>query len=228
MMKADCANCKTHACYTKGVNCTGIDRETILESYNEEERRIMKAAAYVEGTFYSNITRLQETAEFAKAMGYKKLGMAFCIGLNAEARYIARYYEQQGFEFYSVCCKNCSFNKKELDLKQVKPELTHEAMCNPKFQARILAEKGTELFIPSSTPAAPGLSPLWWSRTDCWHIILSEPSIPATGSGSWGSWRKGKCNSSLSGSYLIMPVWIRIPRMSGLPISEINFPSCNS
>ena len=147
MMKADCANCKTHACYTKGVNCTGIDRETILESYNEEERRIMKAAAYVEGTFYSNITRLQETAEFAKAMGYKKLGMAFCIGLNAEARYIARYYEQQGFEFYSVCCKNCSFNKKELDLKQVKPELTHEAMCNPKFQAKILAEKGTELFI---------------------------------------------------------------------------------
>lgn len=23
-MKADCANCKTHACYTKGVNCTGM------------------------------------------------------------------------------------------------------------------------------------------------------------------------------------------------------------
>ena len=91
-MKADCANCKTHACYTKGVNCTGIDRETILDAYDEEERRIMKAAAYVEGTFYSNITRLQETAEFAKALGYKKLGMAFCIGLNAEARYIARYY----------------------------------------------------------------------------------------------------------------------------------------
>ena len=30
-MKADCANCKIHACYTKGTNCTGIDRETILE-----------------------------------------------------------------------------------------------------------------------------------------------------------------------------------------------------
>lgn len=146
-MKADCANCKTHACYTKGVNCTGLDRETILAAYNEDDRKIMQAAAYVEGTFYSNITRLQETAEFAKAMGYKKLGMAFCIGLNAEAKYIARYYKQQGFEFYSVCCKTCSFNKKELGLKQVKPELEHEAMCNPKIQAKILAGKGTELFI---------------------------------------------------------------------------------
>ena len=146
-MKCDCANCRTHACYTKGVNCTGTAAEEVLAAYTEEERRLMEAAAYVEGTFYSNITRLQETAEFARAMGYKKLGMAFCIGLNAEARYIARYYTQQGFTFYSVCCKNCSVAKKELGLKQVKPELAHEAMCNPKMQARFLAGQGTELFI---------------------------------------------------------------------------------
>ena len=76
-MKADCANCRTHACYTKGVNCTGVDEADILAAYSEEERRIMKAAAYVEGTFYSNITRLEETAEFAKAMGYQRLGLAF-------------------------------------------------------------------------------------------------------------------------------------------------------
>ncbi|WP_295715719.1 DUF1847 domain-containing protein [uncultured Mitsuokella sp.] len=146
-MKCDCANCPTHVCYTKGVNCTGVDKDTALAEYTEEECRIMKAAAYVEGTFYSNITRLQETAEFAKAMGYKKLGMAFCIGLNEEARYIARFYEKQGFTFYSVCCKNGSVAKKELRLKQVKPELPHEAMCNPKMQAKFLAEKGTELYI---------------------------------------------------------------------------------
>lgn len=146
-MKCDCANCTTHACYTKGVNCTGVDPLEVLDAYTDQEKEIMQAAAYVEGTFYSSITRLQETAEFARAMGYKKLGMAFCIGLNAEARYIARFYKQEGFEFYSVCCKNCSIAKKELGLRQVKPELDHEAMCNPKMQARFLAEQGTELYI---------------------------------------------------------------------------------
>lgn len=146
-MKCDCANCSTHACYTKGVNCTGLDREEAKAAYTEDELAIMRAAAYVEGTFYSNITRLQEIGEFAKAMGYKKLGMAFCIGLNDEAHYIARYYQKQGFTFYSVCCKNCSISKKDLGLKQVRPELDHEAMCNPKMQARFLAENGTELFI---------------------------------------------------------------------------------
>lgn len=114
-MKCDCANCPTHACYTRGVNCTGVPLEAVKEAYTEEELKLMQAAAYVEGTFYSNICRLQETAEFAKSMGYKKLGMSFCIGLNAEARYIAKYFKQQGFEFYSVCCKNCSFPKKSWD-----------------------------------------------------------------------------------------------------------------
>ena len=146
-MKCDCADCPTHACYTKGVNCTGRDETEVLASYTEEEKKIMQAAAYVEGTFYSNITRLQEIAQFAKAMGYKKLGMAFCIGLNAEAHYIAKFYRQAGFEFYSVCCKSCSIAKKDLGLKQVKPELEHEAMCNPKMQSVFLAEKGTELYI---------------------------------------------------------------------------------
>ena len=146
-MKCDCADCPTHACYTKGVNCTGRDEAEVLADYTGEEKKIMQAAAYVEGTFYSNITRLQEIAEFAKAMGYKKLGMAFCIGLNAEAHYIAKFYRQAGFEFYSVCCKSCSIAKKDLGLKQVKPELEHEAMCNPKMQAVFLAEEGTELYI---------------------------------------------------------------------------------
>lgn len=146
-MNANCADCKSHACYTKGINCTGIAAEEAAATYTEEEKAIMRAAAYVEATFYSNITRLEETAEFAKKMGYKKLGMAFCIGLKAEAHYIAKFYRQQGFDFFSVCCKICSIAKKELGLKQVKPDIAHEAMCNPKMQARFLAEQGTELFI---------------------------------------------------------------------------------
>ena len=146
-MKANCADCPSHACYTRQVNCTGMERKAVTSSYTEEERAIMDAAAYVEGTFYSNITRLEEIAEFARKMGYEKLGMAFCIGLNQEARYIAKFYRQQGFEFYSVCCKVCSTPKKELGLLQVNQKLEHEAMCNPKQQARFLAENGVELYI---------------------------------------------------------------------------------
>ena len=49
-MKANCADCKSHACYTKGVNCTGVDRAEAIAAYTEDERKLMEAAAYVEGT----------------------------------------------------------------------------------------------------------------------------------------------------------------------------------
>lgn len=68
-MRAKCAACPTHVCYTKGVNCTGVPADEVRRAYTEEELQMMDAAAYVEGTFYSNITRLQEIAEFAKRWG---------------------------------------------------------------------------------------------------------------------------------------------------------------
>ena len=40
-MKCDCANCPTHACYTKGVNCTGVPLEAVKEAYTEEELKLM-------------------------------------------------------------------------------------------------------------------------------------------------------------------------------------------
>ena len=87
----DCADCKNHICAAKGISCTKVDEEQIINSYSEEEHKIMQAAAFVEATYYSQLTRLEETAEFARQMGYKKLGLACCIGLNKEAHLIKKF-----------------------------------------------------------------------------------------------------------------------------------------
>ena len=42
------------------------------------------------------------------------------------------------------CCKVCSVDKDLLELEKIKPG-QREAMCNPKVQARLLNEGGTEL-----------------------------------------------------------------------------------
>lgn len=145
-MKADCAFCPKKVCFSKGINCTEVTKEEVIQSYTEEEKKLMFASADIEKDYESDITRLQETAEFAKRLGYKKIGMAFCIGLASEAEMIAQYFTNQGFEFCSVCCKTCSVNKKELNLKQT-TNFEHEAMCNPKMQARFLNEKNVDLYI---------------------------------------------------------------------------------
>lgn len=145
-MIGDCANCKTHICAAKGISCKKIDKEEVLDLYTDEERKIMQAAAFVEGTYYSELTRLQETVEFAKQMGYKKLGLAFCIGLNKEAYLINKFLSRE-FEVVSVCCKNCAIAKNELGLKKVDPNKEHESMCNPKYQAKFLNDAKCDLFI---------------------------------------------------------------------------------
>ena len=145
-MIGNCADCKNHICAAKGISCTKVDEKQIINSYSEEEHKIMQAAAFVEATYYSQLTRLEETAEFARQMGYKKLGLAFCIGLNKEAHLIKKFLAKD-FEVVSICCKNCAIAKDKLQLKKINPQSKTESMCNPKQQAQFLNDVGCDLFI---------------------------------------------------------------------------------
>ncbi|HPX60503.1 MAG TPA: DUF1847 domain-containing protein [Deltaproteobacteria bacterium] len=138
-----CANCKHNKCYTSGQNCTRLTVDQVVEQYQGLDGRIMQAAGRVEARNYMQMTRLEESVEFARQMDVKTVGLAFCIGFTQEAWLISAYFEKF-FKVHSVCCKVCSVGKEELGLEQIKPG-THEAMCNPKIQAAILADNGTEL-----------------------------------------------------------------------------------
>ena len=50
-------------------------------------------------------TRIIEICEFAKKMGYKRLGLVFCIGLANEASVVDDIFRIHGFEVVSVICK---------------------------------------------------------------------------------------------------------------------------
>lgn len=140
-----CAKCTHRKCYLEGQNCTKINLEDVKEAYVDERLAIMKAAACTEGRFYNNLTRLEETVEFCKIMGYKKIGMAFCIGLNQEAILIEEYFSKF-FEVNSVCCKVCGIDKDNLGLEQIKADV-RETMCNPVMQAKILKDKDVEFCV---------------------------------------------------------------------------------
>lgn len=138
-----CAQCKHNKCYLEGQNCTRITAADVKALYVEQDLDMMKAAACTEGRNYMEMCRLEESMFFAKELGVKKIGLAFCIGLAQEAKLIEAYF-QQAFEIHSVCCKVCGTCKDTLDLEQIHSE-ARETMCNPKVQAKVLAEVGTEL-----------------------------------------------------------------------------------
>jgi len=94
-------------------------------------------------------SRLEEIMEFADRMGYKRLGVAFCSGVQFEASILVPILENRGFEVISVCCKCGSVRKEELgldDWEKVRPG-GFESMCHPIAQAEILNSYHTDLNI---------------------------------------------------------------------------------
>ena len=114
-----------------------------------EVRRISRKAAIVESEGYCKWTRVEEVVQFAKRMGYKKIGIANCISFVDHAYVLSGILESHGFEVVSVACKNGSIPKEDIgltDAQKVKPG-KFEALCNPVAQAEMLNEHGCEFNV---------------------------------------------------------------------------------
>lgn len=88
-------------------------------------------------------SRVKELILLAEEMGWKKLGITFCIGLSEEAEKLQSILKSKGFEVHSVVCKVGSVKKSELAL----PQKDGESACNPILQAMTLNGIGTDLNV---------------------------------------------------------------------------------
>ncbi|PLX78108.1 MAG: hypothetical protein C0616_15535 [Desulfuromonas sp.] len=121
------------------------------------DARLAKVAAQVEGLCYQPIpgsdavnarwTRVEDTIALCQLMGFKKIGIATCIGLLDETKRLSEILVAQGMAPYSACCKTGSIDKLDLGLNEeekVRPN-TFEPACNPIAQAKILNAEKTDM-----------------------------------------------------------------------------------
>ena len=154
-----CANCTIHACYQcdtskMPANCPMRNTQLMdaaLKTYHTEEvKDFYLQSCLVEAEGYGQWPRLRETIEFAKKLGYKKLGLGFCFGLRKEAKIVDGILRRHGFEVVSVVCKAGGTAKAEVGItrdQQVRPQKEFEAMCNPIGQAQLMNEQHTDMNI---------------------------------------------------------------------------------
>lgn len=145
--------------------CPTVNRQSVLAEANQEydkpkvgefarQASLQEAACYADRhqrpyIMQPSKTRIVEICEFAGRMGYKRLGLAFCIGLAREARTVEEIFSAYGFEVISVLCKAGRTSKEEIGIKDEEKiyQGTEEAMCNPIYQAKLLNYEKTELNI---------------------------------------------------------------------------------
>ena len=106
----ECAICDVKNC-SQGEDCTTIGT-AIIQTYSEDSTsvKMAKVSAELEGNHYMQMTRLEELIAFSRHMDFRRLGLAFCIGLSEEANMLHRILAKH-FEVCSVCCKVCGIEK---------------------------------------------------------------------------------------------------------------------
>jgi len=173
-MKAHCARCRIpnaeRICrvqtggrgpeFCPSVNYADLARD-VTDLYKKPEvAEFARFASIQEAECYANRapgpyvlqptkTRIQETVEFARKIGSRKLGLAFCAGLPREAAMVVDVLESQGFSVTSVSCKVGGVEKEAIGIEEnEKVRIGQwESMCNPLLQAEILNREQTDLNI---------------------------------------------------------------------------------
>ncbi|MDP6691194.1 MAG: DUF1847 domain-containing protein [Alphaproteobacteria bacterium] len=134
-------------CPTK-VMADELDAAVAL--YDDPEvLKVAQVSGRIEAEGYCQWTRVEEICQFAKKMGFKKVGIATCISFVDLAKTLSGILESHGLEVASVACKSGSVPKEDMGIKdeeKIRPG-NYEAMCNPVSQATLLNESGCELNI---------------------------------------------------------------------------------
>ena len=141
-------------------NLPGVISEALAAYQSPDTLAFARQASIQEGQGYADRDkepfvkkpckpRIEEIWEFAHTMGYGKLGLAFCAGLMAEARMVAKILIAHGLEVASVMCKVGCEPKETLGLEEGEKVRIghHESMCNPIAQAHLLNLAGTDLNV---------------------------------------------------------------------------------
>lgn len=137
-----------------------VTRRSALEYKKPEIREFARQASIQEGECYADRgagpyipqpskSRVQETCELARKMGFKRIGIAFCTGLRREALVLTKILEAQGFQIVSVACKVGGTPKETIGVRdEEKIRIGEfESMCSPIAQAMILNEEKTDFNI---------------------------------------------------------------------------------
>jgi uncharacterized metal-binding protein len=140
-------------------NLPEVIKKAVAEYNKPEVKEFARQASKQEFEAYEQLPgglrkprnpRILELIQFARKCDYKKLGLAFCVGLQNEARTLSEMLENNGFEVVSVCCKVGAVAKENIGIQpaeKIGGAENWESMCNPIAQAEILNSEKVDLAV---------------------------------------------------------------------------------
>ena len=116
---------------------------------NPETREMFKGVATTWRDTRLSKNRIEEIMTYARNMGFKRLGVVFCIGLSDQGEVVAKIFEKNGFEVVSACCMTGGFSSDDVGLSE-DDKIYREGrqpQCNPVGQALLMNKFGSDLNV---------------------------------------------------------------------------------
>lgn len=133
-------------------SCPCFDEEIAEKSrqmYLEDEDDFRMAKISTQVGFEANYmrTRLEETMEFAGAMGYKHIGIVHCLGLKKEAAVVYEVFKANGFKVDAIGCKAGSPPRTTLGEDECFTCDGMGELCNPLGQTLYVEKCGCQFVV---------------------------------------------------------------------------------
>ena len=109
----------------------------------ENQKIIQAASNLVDNGRAGMWSRLQEIVEFSKSMGFKRIGLAYCYGMEKDADLVAQYVRDSGLKTIPVSCTTGGFKQSEVNLSSC----IESVSCNPLAQADQLNHEDVDFTI---------------------------------------------------------------------------------
>lgn len=142
----NCTVCDSKICRT-GVSCNKekYDIETTMEEFHSpENQQIIQAAAFlVDDGRAGTLSRLEEIIEFVKRMKYKKVGLAYCYGMESDAIKVHDIFKNEDIKLQTISCSVSGILQDEINQNSC----IHKVSCNPIGQAHQLNAEEVDFVI---------------------------------------------------------------------------------
>ena len=142
----DCVKCTPKHCRsTESCGAEKFESDYLQSEYREfENEQFVKAAAdLVDNGKAGSLSRLQEIIEFIKLMNYKKIGLAYCYGMEKDAKTLKDIFKDEGISLTTVSCTVGGMAQNIVNSSSCNLNVS----CNPLGQAKQLIAENVDFVI---------------------------------------------------------------------------------
>jgi uncharacterized metal-binding protein len=142
----DCIQCTKKSCRsTEPCQAQKFDTRKLIQTYHlPENMKIVQAAAHlVDNGRSGTLTRVQEVIEFSKSMNFRRIGIAYCYGMEIETALITTIFRESGFKIFPVSCTTGGFKQSDINTSSK----IEKVSCNPLAQAGQLNSETVDFTI---------------------------------------------------------------------------------